>query len=162
MNPGKQFEKDFENSIPKHCFAQRLNDSKNGAVQDKNICDYLVYDGVILYGIECKSYDSDIIPIHPKHIKDYQIDGLAKMVNKKNCFGAFLLNFRKSKETYFLSANYIKYLRDKKKQKSVSLSNAKEGGTRVKAVCEYGKTRYELTFIREVQTWSCVRYANAE
>lgn len=149
--PGKQFESDFENSIPKHCFGQRLNDSKNGAKQDKNPCDYIVYDGATLFGVECKSYDSDTIPMHPAHIKDYQIDGLSEMINIKNCFGGFLLNYRKAGSTYYVPATYIKHLRDKRKLKSVHIKEAKYGGTEIKATYNNGETRYVLHFLREVQ-----------
>jgi penicillin-binding protein-related factor A (putative recombinase) len=147
LSPGKQFEKDFENSVPESCFAQRLNDSPTGSKNEKNPCDYLVYDGNWMYGIECKSYDANTIPIHENHIKDYQINGLCEMMNKRNCSGWFLLNFRKKGSTYFVPATYIRYLRDKKKLKSINVARAIKGGVEITASYKNGKTRYDLSFL---------------
>ena len=117
MTPGKWFEQKFEKSVT--CFIQRLS-VKN----KKEMCDFLVFDSVMLYGCECKSYDSNTIPIHKDHIKDHQIDGLADMIKHKNCLGLFFLNFRKSEKIYVVSANYLRVLRDKK-AKSISIKQAK-------------------------------------
>lgn len=67
MNRGKNFENQFKkcwkNSFPSS-FVYRLNDQMSGyKISSRNICDFICFNGGILYLIECKSHTGNTFPI---------------------------------------------------------------------------------------------------
>ena len=125
MNEGKQFEKDFTNSIPEYCYCHRLRDSAQSFCRAKetsyswdNECDFFVFDdnSQLFFAIECKSTKSksisfqknkDDIKVRPNQmIKYHQVESLTKMSKHKHIIAGLLLNFRDEKNdmqrTYFI------------------------------------------------------------
>lgn len=109
-NSGKQFEKDFADSIPIYCYAHRLRDtaqSYNKSSKTKftwdNECDFFIWDSNkhIFYAIECKStkYKSMTVQLDKedkssKMIKYHQIESLTKISEYDGAIAGFFLNFR--------------------------------------------------------------------
>lgn len=122
-NSGKQFEKDFADSIPSYCYAHRLrdsaqsyNNSKNTRFAWDNECDFFIWDSKarIFYAIECKStkYKSMSVQLDKddkssKMIKLHQIESLTEISQYDNTVAGFCLNFRDEKNDterlYFLN-----------------------------------------------------------
>lgn len=126
-NVGKQFEKDFSQSIPSYCYTHRLRDSAQSYNKSKgtsftwdNECDFFIWDSKhrLFYAIECKTtkYKSMSVQLDEedksnKMIKYHQIKSLTKISEFDGTVTGFFLNFRDEKNnterTYFLSiANF--------------------------------------------------------
>lgn len=113
MNSGKQFEKDFAQSIPSYCYVHRLRDSAQSYNQSKqtsfawdNECDFFIWDSNshLFYAIECKStkYKSMSVQLNKenkssKMIKLHQIKSLTKISEYDGAIAGFCLNFRDEK-----------------------------------------------------------------
>lgn len=123
MNVGKQFEKDFRDSIPSYCYAHRLRDSaqsydnsENTSFSWDNECDFFIWDSNqhLFYAIECKTTKGKSMSVQmnkddksKKMIKYNQIESLTKISKFDGAIAGFFLNFRDEKNnmerTYFLS-----------------------------------------------------------
>ena len=72
-------------------------------------CDYMMFDGDIFYTLELKSFDGACSFERTKEDKGiihwYQIESLKKFANYKNVCSGFILDFRKTGNTYFLNIN---------------------------------------------------------
>ncbi len=113
INFGKQFEKDFSDSLPSYCYVHRLRDSAqsyNNSNKTKftwdNECDFFIWDSQhhIFYAVECKStkYKSMSVQLDKedkssKMIKYHQIESLTKISKFDGAKAGFFLNFRDEK-----------------------------------------------------------------
>ncbi len=141
---GKRFEEDFVKSVPDHVFAYRVHDSgglatkKNNRFTQKNLCDYIMYDGVGLYLIEMKSHKGPSIPKD----KLSQLEGLLAI--RKDGVGAwFALNYRDYDVTYMLSAECVADILGRRA--SVPLSYCEENGILVPQELARTRWRYDLS-----------------
>ena len=120
---GKQFEKDFSDSIPSHCYIHRLRDSAQSYNKSKktsftwdNECDFFIWDSKthIFYAAECKTtkYKSMSVQLTDdgndnKMIKYHQIQSLTKISEFDGAIAGLFLNFRDEKNeterTYFIN-----------------------------------------------------------
>ena len=120
---GKQFEKNFSDSLPSYCYVHRLrdsaqsfNNSKNMSFAWNNECDFFVFDSKhrLFYAVECKStkYKSLSVQLNKedessKMIKYHQIESLTKISKFDNTRAGFFINFRdeinNTERTYFIN-----------------------------------------------------------
>lgn len=154
-NEGKKFEEDFQKSVPKEWFFYRLKDSSGSWSNDdtksrftpKNMCDFFMYNGEFLYGIECKSFKGKSMPY--SNIANHQLDGLFDMSIEFPVFaqGFFLLNFRDLAETYMINAHTVKALKVMTSRKSISLEEARRNGTLIPQQLKRVRYRYDLSVL---------------
>lgn len=125
VNEGKQFEKDFTDSVPGWCYCHRLRDSTQSFYKAKetsyswdNECDFFVFNNAtrIFYAIECKSTKSKSMSFQRDEadakkrpnqmIKYHQVKSLTKMSKYSHIIAGLLLNFRDEtnnmQRTYFI------------------------------------------------------------
>lgn len=120
MNKGKEFEHQFKISLEKQGFyVLRLSDppqsfsmmDKQLRFSNKNPYDFQVFKNGKLYCLELKSTASTSFSIQfskgekGKDIKTHQIEGLLNSSKYKDVTSGFILNFRKTNNTYFLEIN---------------------------------------------------------
>ena len=116
QNQGKQFEKDFQDSVPSHVFCKRFKDNaasfSGGAgtrFTSTNECDFMLYDRGRLYFLELKSTLSSLtywrkdFKSKNVNIKKNQIEGLLE-ARGYGIVSGFLFNFRNTEEneTFFV------------------------------------------------------------
>lgn len=149
--PGKKFEEDFMKSVPDEWFCYRLKDSSGSwsktdasRFTPKNICDFFVFTGDKLYGIECKSFKGKSMPY--SNISKIQKDGLSEMCfyAPGNAVGCFILNFRDINETYFLDASSLLNIKAMSNRKSISLKECKKYGTQIPQTLKRVRYTYDL------------------
>lgn len=113
MSSGKQFEKDFFQSVPSYCYVHRLKDSAQSYNNSKdtrftwdNECDFFIWDSNarLFYAIECKStkYKSMSVQLNKEDkssrmIKLHQIESLKKISEYDGAIAGFCFNFRDEK-----------------------------------------------------------------
>lgn len=154
MNEGKAFEADFNKSVPKNWFVYRLKDSAmnwNRTDDTKhtpsNICDFFIFTGSHLYGVECKSFLGKSIPY--SNIKNNQLIGLVEMSVSLPALaqGIFVLNFRELNETYAINAFLINALIESGHRKSISIGEARSTGVLIPQKLKRVRYSYDLTKI---------------
>lgn len=154
MNKGKIFESDFQKSVPYHWFIYRLKDSavnwnRTDLTQHtpSNSCDFFLFTGSTLYGVECKSFKGKSMPF--SKIKEKQLkDLLAMSVNKPlNAQGLFILNFRDLSETFSINAFMLNALIQQGHRKSIGIDEARHIGARIPQQLKRVRYRYDLTAI---------------
>lgn len=123
-NPGKEFEKDFQNSVPEYADIYRLRDGtathgmnnqcpnckslipNKTRFQVRNICDYIMYCYPVQYYIELKSYTGKSISFSAfldEKKGDYKkVNELRSRAMKKGVQAGMIVNFRDVDETYYL------------------------------------------------------------
>jgi recombination protein U len=127
MDAGKAFEQDFRNSVPEHVFVLRLKDTagwsnaENTRFSSSNLCDFIMFDGSVLYLVEVKSHLGKSIP----HGKLKQV-GAMKDIVSKHVVPCFVLNFRGLSETYMVRADRIAEVLEERKSVPVDFCR-KEG-----------------------------------
>jgi recombination protein U len=127
VNEGKKFEENFKKSIPEDVYWKRMNDSSIGfdienstqRFAPKSPFDYFLFYKGNLYCLELKSTKDKSISFAGSNpmIKQHQIDEL-KNAHDKGCIAGFILNFRSSGNTYFMSIRYFLNLSREIKKKS--------------------------------------------
>lgn len=156
QSPGKKFEEDFSKSVPKDWFCYRLKDSAGSWANTslsrftpKNSCDFFIFTGKILYGIECKSFKGKSMPY--SNIKDNQIKDLLEMSVDPpvNARGIFILNFRDINETYCLNAFMVNALMQSGKRKSISLDEARANGILIPQKLKRVRYKYDLSVLEK-------------
>ena len=132
MNPGKTFEKDFENSVKSEFFYLRLKDSAGfGAGNDQTrftshqICDSILYIYRCNFLLELKStigtsFSFSREPKKQAMIKYHQIKGLCDQAGHEGVYPMFIFNFRKCNKTYILSAVKLKEFIDHTTKQSIN------------------------------------------
>ena len=112
---GKIFEENFKKSVPDYIFYYRPPDAAQSFGQNnglrfsvKSPCDCFLYDGKRLYTLELKSVGTASISFERTKedkgvIHKHQIDNLEKFSGYENVVSGFLLDFRLSGKTYFVT-----------------------------------------------------------
>lgn len=115
-NVGKVFENNFKASVPSDVMYYRPPDAAQSFNMDKSSklrfsahspCDCMMFNGMYLWTLELKTVGTDSITFErekgdPKRvIHYYQVESLKKFSKFKNVISGFILNFRKSENTYF-------------------------------------------------------------
>ncbi len=109
-NVGKNFEKQFKDSVPNDIYYLRLTDSAIGFDVDKSTqrfapkspYDVILYKHPTMYALELKSTSGTSISFKGSSpmIKGHQIKHLRKA--SEHCKAGFIFNFRKTAHTYFV------------------------------------------------------------
>jgi len=122
MKPGKQFEKDFQQSCNKAMYYIRLNDPGQSFNKDctgcpkqktrfspQNICDAIAYSYPNQYLFELKSVAGLSIPFKNivKKEKDMRLKKMVAASEKKGVLSFIIINFRKVNSTFALQAPII-------------------------------------------------------
>jgi penicillin-binding protein-related factor A (putative recombinase) len=169
LSPGKQFEKDFKDSVKKDkIFFYRIKDSTSAfnpkcmecpesktKFTTKNDCDAFLYKEKILLPLELKSTKSKSLSLSEKIIKPQQIKKLTEWIEYKGVVPGFIINFRESdNSTYFLHINdfnnYVKNL-NKKNKSSVPISYCKENGICIMSKIKIINFKYDINkFIEDI------------
>ena len=151
QSPGKKFEEDFCKSTPKDWFIYRLKDSAGSWANTslsrftpKNSCDFFLFTGCVLYGVECKSFLGKSMPY--SNIKKNQLDDLLEMSVDKpvNAQGIFILNFRDLNETYYLNAFVVNSLKVHSGRKSISIQECRSNGVLIPQKLKRVRYSYDL------------------
>lgn len=136
MNPGKKFEQNFANSVPKEVYFMRIKDSANNftrssrssfATSNPFDC-FMLYKGFFL-PIELKSTKGTSFSIQSdkledgKDIKYHQIKSLERAQYFENVIAGFVLDFRES-NTYWISINDFTNFVSNTTKKSISEKDA--------------------------------------
>jgi len=117
-NIGKIFEQNWKASCPDWVFvyrppdaAQSFNMTNNLRFSHHSLCDYLMFDGRtgILYTLELKTFQNSCSFERVKEdtgiIHYHQIESLKRCSVYPNVISGFILDFRKTDNTYFLAIN---------------------------------------------------------
>lgn len=148
MNEGKKFEQAFKNSVPKEVFYFRIPDPAESfsSIKDglrftiKNPCDIFLFNPITknLYALELKSTKDTSITFWKEEFEDNikktkfmvrknQIQGLQKISEYKIISG-FVLNFRYTNHTYFLSIDDFMSMIDSIDKKSFNEADVIRNG----------------------------------
>jgi penicillin-binding protein-related factor A (putative recombinase) len=126
-NMGKEFENDILNSIPKDLFKYKLRDSaaswgrtegSKTRFTTKNICDFIVFDGIWLHLWELKSHKGNSIPTAPKFnskgtlthygvFASQQLEGLMNEYETEKVVPSVIINFRDKNKTFAISILHV-------------------------------------------------------
>jgi penicillin-binding protein-related factor A (putative recombinase) len=130
MTEGKQFEKDFKDSVPDDVFLYRFKDGtanwgdKNENTltrfQAQNICDFMIFTGARLFLLELKTTKS--LSLSYNNIRDNQVKEMTKAVGFINITAGFIVNFRTVNKTFFMSIALYNKCVEKLDRKSIPLS----------------------------------------
>jgi len=151
-NEGKKFEEDFQKSVPKDWFVYRLKDSAGSwsntsasRFTPKNSCDFFMFTGKTLFGIECKSFKGKSLSY--SNISDNQLEDLTDFCigPPHKIFGVFALNFRDINETYLVPAFIVNSLKLSGARKSLSLEEVKANGTLIPQTLKRTRYWYDLS-----------------
>lgn len=162
MNPGKQFEKDIQDSIPDNVYYLRLNDPAqsfdtqgNGLrFSPKNPYDNILYKKPIMISMELKSTAGTSLSFSLEknkgvNIKKHQIFGLLA-AKEYDIVSGLVMNFRLTEITYWMDIGDFWRFTQETSKKSIN----------EKDICEYGgriietrklkvHSRYDLSFLWE-------------
>lgn len=137
MNTGKQFEKDFKESVPAGMFYYRFRDGTSSwgkesdtRFQPANICDCMIYNGKSLFMLELKSINGSSLPF--SNIRDNQLKEL-ELSRQKGCIAGFVIFFRQLEECYFLDSYTVKNIIKNSERKSISLIECQQLGKKIPA-----------------------------
>ena len=165
---GKQFEADFEASIPEDVYFQRIKDpaqsfggSGNTSFSPSNPYDYYMYSYPTFFALELKTADkamsfwrknSENDPLkHTYNIKRNQIEALQKASKHKGAIAGFFLNFRSEDKTYFLEINKFLDLVKSIDKKSINQMDVSSCGVLIRQKKLKVHYRYDIQhFIKEV------------
>lgn len=111
MNPGKQFEADLKASMPEGVYCLRLTESGAGGIGFNEVkrfsvpapYDLILYKSPDMYALELKSTIGTSLSFKGKSpmIKEHQLKKLREAA-VKGVKAGFMINFRKSGNTYYL------------------------------------------------------------
>lgn len=136
MNAGKQFEKDFKDSVPENVFYYRFRDGtaswgdqENTRFQQSNICDCMMFNDRFLYLLELKSHVGKSLPFSA--IRQNQVTELSKALTYRGIIAGFVVNFRDIGRTFFTEANKVEYFMTHEERKSIPLAWFTENGAEI-------------------------------
>lgn len=115
-NIGKIFEENFKKSIPFNVWTYRPPDAAQSFDMSSKLrfsshspCDYMIFNGTTLFFLELKTFEGSCSFERTKNDKGiihyYQVDTLKKYSKYHNTISGFVLDFRKTDNTYFLNIN---------------------------------------------------------
>ena len=157
-NEGKEFEKQFKDSVPENIYFLRLKDVFSGFKNDtrsftpSNPCDAIMYQYPIFYMIEFKSTKGTSFSFDEKIIKQHQIDDLYKASQYKGIISGFIFNFRNTNKTYFIHINDFIEFKKNSGKKSINEKDCIQIGILIRQTIKKVKYHYYIeTFIKESQ-----------
>jgi len=157
-SPGKDFEKDFKDSIPERCDVTRLKDAggwsnaTNMRFTSPNPCDIIIYSGRsgAMRKLELKSFHGKSMPYgNIKQKKEKRIKFVSDLVEsqRKGVSAGFVLNFRDLNETYLVSALDLKNYMEAADRQSFPLDAARKWGRLIKQTLKIKHYRYDLEWL---------------
>lgn len=115
-NTGKIFEQNWKSSCPDYLFIYRPPDAAQSFNMDSALrfsqrspCDYIIFDGTrnTMWTLELKTFEGSCSFERDKTDKGiihyYQVESLKKFAMYANVRSGFILDFRKTGNTYFLN-----------------------------------------------------------
>lgn len=142
MKAGKQFEKDFRDSVerqgifqfrPKDCpgaWHQNKDDRPaNVYFTARNEYDLILFFQGTLLTLELKSFGTTSFPF--KSIRDSQVEGLLKAARYDGVVAGVVLNFRGFAKTYFIPIDLFVREQTSGPRKSINLSRAEALGIEI-------------------------------
>jgi recombination protein U len=163
-NPGKEFEKDYKNSVPPEIWAYRLRDGtatfyggmeQNNGVrfQQTNICDFILFWEGALALQELKSHKGKSLP----HDQFKHLEEMCEAAEHKGIFAGVVINMRDVGETYYLPADKVLHHILFSGRKSLPLDYMQEHGYRVLAEKKRVRWRYDIKdLMKEIRSWAKV------
>lgn len=143
VNPGKDFEQQWKDSVPDDILIQRMPDpaqsfQKNAMrFSPHNPYDFFMFYSPNLFCLELKSTKSPSFTFCRKdfserksdfNIKKHQIEGLEAASAYEHVIAGFVLNFRKVNHTYFIPIQRFKELIENTPKKSINEADVVENG----------------------------------
>lgn len=132
MNEGKKFEDNFKKSIPEDVYYLRLHDSSIGFdIQNstqrfalKSPFDCILFARGEMYCLELKTTSSTSISFAGSGpmIKEHQVKELQK-AHSYGCSAGFIVNFRKTQDTYYLPIDVFVTFKEFYTKKSFNISD---------------------------------------
>jgi recombination protein U len=150
LNAGKQFEKDFKDSIPNDVFFYRFRDGTSSwdkgemtRFQQSNMCDCMMMYNGTLYLLELKSDKGKSIPL--SCFRDNQIKELSNANNYNHIKSGFIINMRDIEKTYYIGVqSFIAFTETYLDKKSIPVSWLQENGLKIGQVKLKVHYRYNL------------------
>lgn len=178
VNEGKKFEKDFKDSIPENVWFYKLRDSASGyqggekaRFTPSNICDFQLYHNK-LFLLELKSTKEKSLSIgdirkalyekkdsegkkikyNTGVVKTNQVEGMRDAVlTNSNIIAGFVVNFRRTNETFFLHINdFINFI-DYNDRKSIPIEYFYEKGFLIHQKIKRVRWRYAIAYFIDMQ-----------
>lgn len=144
---GIKFEDDFKKNIPKHMFHTKLKTSGFGYKGVDSICDYLIFNGEVLFFLELKKTEGASLPFG--NIRDNQLTGLQEVDKIKNTKCGIIINFNRYQETYFVDIkDILKYI-EKNLRKSFPYDWVKSRGVLIPQALRRTRFDYNLEKLLE-------------
>jgi penicillin-binding protein-related factor A (putative recombinase) len=139
MQPGKQFEQDFQKSIPIDYYWYRLRDcpsgwTSRGEVPDfrrftpRNGYDLFLYADGMLFTLELKSTKGQRWPL--SNMSELQEQELSRAHAHRGVYSGLVVNYREEEETYLLPITAVWQTR-LEGVKSINMDRAEKMGIRV-------------------------------
>lgn len=117
----EHFKEDWKKSFP-NSFILRLPDQMSGYKYSNNICDFICFNGGILYLIECKAHKGASLPFD-------KISQYPKLLDKANIYGirsGVILYLYEKYRVFYIPVTTIKKMKEDGK-KSVGIKALEEG-----------------------------------
>ena len=149
MNEGKKFEQDFKKSLEDYkIWHYRIKDSSSSWSNDKNsrftskeICDYIVFEGRILYLVELKSHLGNSLPFTA--IRENQLEGLCN-INANFVLSYFIINMRDKEKTYAIKASTVKEYIDTADRGRIPISFMESNGILIPQQRKITRYKYDV------------------
>ena len=142
QNPGKKFEQDVLNSVPKDVYKHRIKDSTMRFKGDNNVCDMFLFKEDTLYMLELKSTKASAIPY--TSIAENQFEGLLIASEFLGIKAGFLFNFRENKETYYVDIKDAIECKNTANRMSYPIKFAREKGIKIDQTLKRTRYRYDI------------------
>lgn len=152
VNPGKIFEEDIRDSVPKDVYYLRLRDpilsDGNDGYRFGSKCPYdiLLYLKPHQYCLELKSTAGTSISYDGNNpmIKRHQIECLTEAAQYEGVVCGFLLNYRRTGGTYFVPISSFLVLKEESARKSINENDAKRYGIPIPSRLKKTRHAYDL------------------
>ena len=142
QNPGKKFEQDVLNSVPKDVYKHRIKDSTMRFKGDNNVCDMFLFKEDTLYMLELKSTKASAIPY--TSIAENQFEGLLIASEFLGIKAGFLFNFREHKETYYVDIKDAIEFKKTSNRMSYPIKKKREKGIKIDQTLKRTRYRYDI------------------
>lgn len=142
QNPGKKFEQDILNSVPKDVYKHRIKDSTLKFKGDNNVCDMFLFKNDTLYMLELKSTKASAIPY--TSIASNQFEGLLIASEFLGIKAGFLFNFREHEETYYIDIKEAIEFKNTSNRMSYPIKFAREKGIKIDQTLKRTRYRYDI------------------
>jgi hypothetical protein len=168
-SPGKDFEKDFRDSIPVRCDVTRLKDAggwsnaTNMRFTSSNPCDMIIFSeakeqgvSATMYKLELKSLEKKSLPygnIKSKNEKRSALENSIKFTKvlveseNKGVWAGFVVNFRATNQTYRVLASDVLDHLENADRASIPIAWFEEHGTLIKQTLKKVHYRYDLEWL---------------